>query len=494
MRQARQRIVRRSLASSYIRPPPSSFTEACEAPTPMWDGAIPLHTVRRGVGKGFASAVEKTYHHPPEVQPRDLEFGHINAMYCMSNEALRATYPEGLGGKVMQMMPPGHPRGFLYRRESHLLNTCIEKLAMWERKQDVIQSLTGGRSGLILDGATGTGKSALMCQAVHFARQRGLITLYIPNAKDWTHGEWCWPSAILPGFFDAPDAGRLMLRHFARAHRGELSKWTLRVTPKDLPINSGERQPATVYDLCEWANAVAAPASIDRQSVAVKFFMDEIMAEPQRPVLFVVDGYNLFAHDTHFRYPHPDFLRTLPTLNDGSTDIDLYPQELPRIPASRLSFVRGLNKIILDAAAHRNKFFVTCTTRDFKPFDGISGFADVVKDKHKNSLDEYAPYDAEKDSLFHPMQVGNFNEYEYRSFLRFAVNSGELAGLGWGPLWHYASDFERKLYKIDFLSDRNPQRVVDHYHQEIVWKTEYQRIRQKQFLLKRHTEQTMAVK
>ena len=457
----------------------------------MWEGAIPLQTVRKNVDGAWSSAVEKTYSHPPEIQPRDLEFSHINSMYCMPNEMLRATFPEGLGGKVMQLMPPGHPRGFLYRRESHLLNVFIDKLLMWDRKRDIIQSLTGGRAGLIFDGPTGTGKSALMTQAVHFARQRGIITLYVPNAKQWTHGEWCWPSTILPGFFDAPDASRQLLLHFSRAHRKELSQWKLRVTPRDLPVNSDEKSPSTVHELCEWANAVAAPANIDRQSVALKFLFDELSAEKQRPILFIVDGYNLFSHDTHFRYPHPDFLRTLPSLNEGNTDIDLYPQELPRIPASRLSFVRGLNKIILDGENQRNKFFLTCTSRDFKPFDGVSGFANVVTDRYKNSLDEYSPYDAEKDSMFHPINVKNFDEYEYRSFLRFVINSGELAGLGWGPLWHYASDFERKHYKIDILSDRNPQRVVDHYHQEIVWKTEYQRIRQKQFLLKKHKERLL---
>lgn len=65
------------------------------------------------------------------------------------------------------------------------------------------------------------------------------------------------------------------------------------------------------------------------------------------PIVIIVDGWNLFAQDTHFRYPHPDFLRSIASFNTDGTDIDLYPQELPRIPASRLSFVRGLNKLIL---------------------------------------------------------------------------------------------------------------------------------------------------
>ncbi|EPY31765.1 hypothetical protein STCU_03260 [Strigomonas culicis] len=53
-------------------------------------------------------------------------------------------------------------------------------------------------------------------------------------------------------------------------------------------------------------------------------------------------------------------------------------------------------------------------------------------------------------------------------------------------MWHYSSDFERKLYKIGFMSERNPQRVIDHYHQEMVWRYEYKRTRQKQYLLSRN--------
>lgn len=472
---------RKGLSHLYAAPIPQSFTEACEAPVAMWDGAIPLKHVRSMQNGSPTLSVKKTYSHPNEVNPMHLGFNDIDSMYCVGNDELIQYFPEGLGGKVMQLMPPGHPRGFLYRKESHLINMFLEKVQFWQNKRNVLSTLTGGRPGLILDGPTGCGKSALVCQAVHFARARHLLTLYVPNAKVWTHGEWCWPSTTLPGFFDAPDAAREFLRYFAMANQTVLGNWSLRCTPADLPVEQGERSPKTLHQLCEWGHRAVAPASIDRQSVCIKFLLDELSLEKERPMVIAVDGWNLFSQNTHFRYPHPDFLRTLTGFSDGSTDIDMYPQELPRIPASRLSFVRGINKMIL--SNEPNKFFITCTTRDFKPFDGISGFADVENDKYKNSLDEYTPYHPEKDSFFHPVKVGNFSEYEFRSFLRFAVNSGELAGLGWGPMWHYSSDFERKLYKIGFMSDRNPQRVIDHYHQEMVWRYEYKRPRQKQYLL-----------
>ncbi|CCW66650.1 unnamed protein product [Phytomonas sp. Hart1] len=475
---------RKSLASLYTPSAVKSYTDACEAPVAMWNGAIPLKQTFVNKNGNYVSVVKKTYSHPPEVLPTQLNFNDIDSMYCIGNDELIRYFPEGLGGKVMQLMPPGHPRGFLYRKESHLLNTFIQKLTFWATKRSVISTLSNGRPGFILDGPTGCGKSALVCQAVHFARSRNILTLYIPNAKTWTHGEWCWPSVILPGFFDAPDAAREFLQYFAISNRNILENWSLKCTPSDLPIDQGETSPKTLLQLCEWGYQAVAPASIDRQSVCIKFLLDELSAEKEKTILIVVDGWNLFSHNTHFRYPHPDFLRTLTSLTDKNTDVDMYPQELPRIPSSRLSFVRGLNKFIL-SSDEPNKFFITCTTRDFKPFDGISGFPDVEKDKFTNSLDEYAPYYPEKDSFFHTIKIDNFTEYEYRAFLRFLINSGELAGLGWGPMWHYSSDFERKLYKIGFLSDRNPQRVIDHYHQEMVWRYEYKRVRQKQFLLSR---------
>ena len=473
------------LAASYVRPPVQSYTDACEAPVAMWNGAITLRRVAQP--SHGSAAVVKTYTHPPERHPNTLAFTDINTMYCIGNDELVQYFPEGVGGKVMQTFVPGHPRGFLYRKQSHLLRLFIEKIRFFDLKQEAIDSLTDGRPGLIFDGETGTGKSALLCQAVHYARSNGIFTLYVPNARVWTHGEWCWPSTLLPGFFDVPDAARFFLQYFAAANRTVLSSWKLRKTPLDLPTDAGEKPPATLLDLCEWGHRALAPASVDRQSVALKFVMDELKEESTMPMLFVVDGWNLFSHETHFRFPHPDFWRTMASFQEANTDIDLYPQEMPRIPSSRLSFVRALNAMVLAKAAEpngkqRNKFFVTCTTRDFKPFDGVSGFPDVETDKHRSSLDEYAPYYPAKDSPFLPMAVENFDEYEYRSYLRFLVNSGELAGLGWGPLWHYSSPFERKLAKIDFMSDRNPQRVIDHYHQEIVWRHEYYRMRQKQFI------------
>lgn len=473
------------LAKKYVKHAPRCYTEACEAPVQMWNSAIPLRQQVRKDGSTLR-LVQKTYEHPQEILPAQLHFNDIDSMYCLGNNELIKYFPEGLGGKVMQLMPPGHPRGFLYRKESHLINLFIEKLQFWKSKIDVIRSLSNDRLGFIFDGETGCGKSALMCQAVHFCRSRGLTTLYIPNASAWTHGEWCWPSTILPGFFDAPDAGRLLLKHFALANKTSLKMWPLKCTPEGLPIEQGEKPPSTLFDLCEWGHRSSAPASIDRQSICLKFLLDEIHYDKERPVVIVVDGWNLFSHSTHFRFPHPDFLRNISSYNESNSDIDLHPQELPRIPSARLSIVRGLNKIIL--AKDANKFFITCTTRDFKPFDGISGFPDAENDRFASSLDEYAPYDAAKDSFFHPITVNNLSEYEYRSFLRFIVNSGELAGLGWGPMWHHSSDFERKLYKISFMSERNPQRVVDHYHQELVWKYEYQRVRQKQFLLSCYTD------
>lgn len=476
--------LQKGLVSQYARLAPKSYTEACEAPVHMWNGAIPLRQLTIRKNGVLSRIVQKTYEHPHEVPPSQIHFNDIDSMYCIGNEELRHFFPEGLGGKVMQLMPPGHPRGFLYRKESHLLNCFIDKLPFWESKFNSLQTLTNKRPGFIFDGPTGCGKSALLCQAVHFARSRGLTTLYIPNAKSWTHGEWCWPSTILPGFFDAPDASRAFLKHFAAANRQTLKSWPLVSTPSDLPIENGESQPKTLFDLCEWGHRAPAPASIDRQSICIKFFFNELRGELKRPIVIIVDGWNLFAHNTHFRFPHPDFLRSLSSFGEGNSDVDLYPQELPRIPSSRLSLVRGLNQIIL--ANEPNKFFIACTTRDFKPFDGVSGFADVENDRYAASLDEYAPFNPEKDSFFHPIPLDNFSEYEYRSFMRFLVNSGELAGVGWGPMWHHSSDFERKLYKIEFMSERNAQRAIDHYHQELVWKAEYQRVRQKQFLLSRH--------
>eukprot|EP00760_Papus_ankaliazontas_P011598 PhM_4_TR14872/c0_g1_i2/m.30115/K17408/DAP3, MRPS29; small subunit ribosomal protein S29 len=464
--------------------PPKTYTESCQGAEPMHKHLGKKLSQHELTKDGKAQKVlveERLYDHPPEVPPQSLDFNSINRMYCMSNDDLRKYYPEGLGGKVMQLFVPGHPRGFLYRRNSHLLNVYIDK--MKAMREDVVQTLRGNTAGLLLHGESGSGKSALLCQAVHYARAKGILTLYVPNASHYTHGEWAWPSVVLPGFFDVPDAARATLQYFARAHADKLAKMPLTVTPNDLPIDSTERPVKTLLDLCDWATRAQAPTSIDRQSIAIKFLLDELRNVKDVPVLYVVDGINLFALESHFRYPHPDYLRSFTSFEDANSDMDLYVKELPRIPSSRLTFVRGLNKTMLDIAkgdvAHQS--VIAGTSVDFK--DGKTSIAFqhcATLDPKFSSLDEYKPFHPEDDTLLHPMKVSDFDEHEYRSFFRFLVNSGELAGLGWGPLWHHSSDFERKLYKVDFLSGRNPQRVVDHYHQEFLWRMEYQRLRQKQ--------------
>eukprot|EP00759_Apiculatamorpha_spiralis_P020176 PhF_6_TR25659/c0_g1_i1/m.36127/K17408/DAP3, MRPS29; small subunit ribosomal protein S29 len=471
--------------------PVKTFTESCQAHPSMYvhQGLVQQRfqskrTTESGQEVTRTAAYETTlYSHPPEKGPAELDHNNVNEMYCISNTTLQKTFPEGLGGKVSQLFPPGHPRGFLYRKSSHLINLYIDRVA--KEKYDVCTMLRGGNAGLVFDGPSGVGKSALMCQAVHFARSRNVLTLYIPNAALWTHGEWSWPSILLPGFFDVPDATRKFFLYFARANATLLKTLPLRVTP-DLPVADKEPGVKTLYDLCDWVNRSEAPTSIERQSVAIKYFLDEIMQIRDRPVLYVVDGINLMSMNTHYRYPHPDFYRSLTSFEEAKSDIDMFVKEMPRIPSSRLAFVRGLNKIMTSIASSelKNHSVIGCTTRFMKDGRHSIAFPEATKDKEHRALDEYTPFYADKDTLLHPIDVKNFDEYEYRSFLRFLVNSGELAGFGWGPLWHHSSDFERKLYKIEFMSDRNPQRVIDHYHQEFLWTLEYQRIRQKQH----HTE------
>ena len=110
-------LVRKGVAALYAGPKITSYTDACEAPQAMWDGAIPLKQERVFKNGVATRIVKKTYSHPPEIFPANLSFNDVNSMYCLGNDELIRYFPEGLGGKVMQMMPPGHPRGFLYRAQ-----------------------------------------------------------------------------------------------------------------------------------------------------------------------------------------------------------------------------------------------------------------------------------------------------------------------------------------------------------------------------------------
>eukprot|EP00177_Eucheuma_denticulatum_P004008 GFKZ01007237.1.p1 GENE.GFKZ01007237.1~~GFKZ01007237.1.p1 ORF type:complete len:384 (+),score=52.21 GFKZ01007237.1:191-1342(+) len=87
----------------------------------------------------------------------------------------------------------------------------------------------------ILDGCRGVGKSSIIQQTVAYARSRGVIVIYLPNARDWTHGRGFFAGVGVEGmdplldgieairFYDRPEEMGKVFDALVAAHADALS-------------------------------------------------------------------------------------------------------------------------------------------------------------------------------------------------------------------------------------------------------------------------------
>eukprot|EP00756_Hemistasia_phaeocysticola_P036460 Hpha_TRINITY_DN16643_c1_g3::TRINITY_DN16643_c1_g3_i1::g.181923::m.181923/K17408/DAP3, MRPS29; small subunit ribosomal protein S29 len=407
---------------------------------------------------------EPTYPTPPATRPDQLAFQDIGKMYCLSDDDMKAYFQEGFAGLITKAFaPPLQPRGFLYRKLSHLLNVYIGKFEDWDTKEDVLYELRDGKSGFILDGPHGCGKSAILNQVVHSARSRGILTVFIPDATEWTSGSFVMPSTVVPGFFDNPNECLELLRYFCRCPVNQriLSERPLsRVYP--MPRLGQQDKLETVWDLLHFAFD-----DVETCPIVFKYFLDELIAIKDIPVLFVVDSFDRLCKYTEYHEMHPDVLRGLPI--DGF-DIKTLPKK--RIHSSRLVLSRALNYIM--TANEPNKLVIAASTRE------VGANAQGTHD--------FTPFQPDQDTMLHTLKVPpRYDEYEMRSILRFYLETMEASeqdsdgrpqGAGWSWRRLEMPSFERTLYKIRFLTDGNPYHVWFQSEMRHHWLAEYERQRQ----------------
>ena len=72
--------------------------------------------------------------------------------------------------------------------------------------------------GLLLTGGAGSGKSLSLLHIVHWARSAGWLVCYIPNARQWTHGQYWEPHPYIPDSMVQVDLAYNFLSSFAAAN------------------------------------------------------------------------------------------------------------------------------------------------------------------------------------------------------------------------------------------------------------------------------------
>ena len=86
--------------------------------------------------------------------------------------------PEGYAGDLWEEFK------FTKRRRMLIRKPALKAIELLRKLKD--GSLENPyESSIIFDGVAGSGKSACLNHVVHYARKAGILTLFIPNSKDW---------------------------------------------------------------------------------------------------------------------------------------------------------------------------------------------------------------------------------------------------------------------------------------------------------------------
>lgn len=142
----------------------------------------------------------------------------LGKCYEMKEEEFVNLVPEGYAGDLWEEFKFTKRRRMLIRKPALKAIELLRKLKDGSLKNPY-------ESSIIFDGVAGSGKSACLNHVVHYARKAGILTLFIPNSKDWMMNGLAWyPSLIYDGMYEQPDFAKQLLTSFVQAHQEVLTK------------------------------------------------------------------------------------------------------------------------------------------------------------------------------------------------------------------------------------------------------------------------------
>jgi Mitochondrial ribosomal death-associated protein 3 len=162
---------------------------------------------------------------------------------------------------------------------------------------------------VLLDGPRGVGKSAAMLRAVSDARRKGVVTMYIPSAREWTHGGGFFSAMPVEGsdpimdgpefirYYDRPTQTLNLLSGMLAVHEEALAQIPLAIHS---PLRDDNTSLATVRDVVSFGVDALVNVDADWRTAprlgadALAHVIRELSAQSSFPVMFAIDDYEAF--------------------------------------------------------------------------------------------------------------------------------------------------------------------------------------------------------
>jgi hypothetical protein len=307
-----------------------------------------------------------------EAAPQTITRDQMGKLYIISPNDFSTYFGElGLGGQLADTFERIGQRALMIREPVLEVTDYLTKM----RSNKYTRHDVNETKGFIFTGIAGGGKSSCLATAVQHAYANNFLVFYIPSLRYWTHGvHYVEPSVLLKGYFDTPVPAEQFMRHFLKANNHFLTQMKL-TKNYNLPVEVGEKQPATISELIQFGLQ-----SEDNIEVAFKLLMDELFYNKEVPMVFAIDDYNFFNDYTYFHY-------------GNLADFDVKMPE--KVHASKLTLMRGLNRILLENSPKR--FFIAATSEKW-PQD------------NPPKLDEF---------IFKPLNVPRYTVQELNSIVHY---------------------------------------------------------------------------
>lgn len=223
-------------------------------------------------------------------------------------------------------VPEGYPRGISHRfeksRSTSLLNRDVDRMIeetvlaplLAEPNQDSQRDSRQPteeyqKNMFILDGEQGVGKSISLLQAVICARRKGIITMYVPSARTWTHGEGFFAATVVDGrnsildgpsivrFYDRPTQTLALLDGLLTAHGTVLASLPLTL---DSHLRKEHQSLRNVRDLVAFGVNILRDVDSDwreypaKGADALSYVIRELSSQATIPFLIAIDDYESF--------------------------------------------------------------------------------------------------------------------------------------------------------------------------------------------------------
>ncbi|KAF9157386.1 37S ribosomal protein S23 mitochondrial [Actinomortierella ambigua] len=160
-------------------------------------------------------------------------------------------------------------------------------------KLDSAMQKPSSENRMVLTGESGSGKSALLMQAVSHCLSAGWVVIYVPNATSWINSSFAYNKVGGTTNFVQPVLASQIAGQVAKTNKSILSKLTLSANVK---IGRHDMEKGTTL------SALLEQAVKDQYSAqdAMEVLMKELSAQKEVPTLIAVDEVNALFKPTQY--------------------------------------------------------------------------------------------------------------------------------------------------------------------------------------------------